>query len=59
MKDDALHHAVDYAVGTGVVRIQANAQAEMIAEQLGREDFIRCAQGIVRVGGDGGNHLVE
>ena len=59
MKDDALNHAVDYAVGAGAIGIQSYAQAEMISEQLGREDFIRSAQGIVSVRGNGGNHFVE
>lgn len=38
--DNALNYTVDYAVGAGAVWIQTDAQAEMITEQLGREDFI-------------------
>ena len=59
MNDDALHHPVDHAAGAGIIGIQSLEQAQMIAQQLRRDNFKRRAQGIRQARRDGRDHGIE
>jgi hypothetical protein len=59
MNLNALHHTVNYTGGTGIVRVQSNAQAQMISEQLRADDLIWSAQSVVFLRGYGRDNLVE
>src|ERR1035441_3521842 len=59
VNSNPLDDSVDYAVGTWVVRVQSDAQTQVISEQLRAHDLIRSAQRVVCPGGNGRNDLVE
>ena len=59
MDSDSLNHAVDYAAGAWVVRIQADAQAQVIPEKLRDDNLIGCPQSIGCLRVDSRNDFVE
>ena len=59
MNSNPLNHPVDYTVWTWVVRVQSDAQTQMISKQLRAYDLIWSAQRVVRLRGNGRNHFIE
>ncbi len=58
MDSDPLHHSIDDAARAGVIRVQADAQPQMISKQLREYDLIRRTQRVVQLRGNCGDNLL-
>ena len=59
MDIDALHYATNHSLRARIVRIQPQAQTQVISEQLRNQDLERRSQIVGRIRQHGGDYVVK